>query len=345
MVSRRKKRLPKDFEELLAQGDLTRLTAVFDHCLLDARGGYAKQTALAFDECPDELARWLVAQGADLEATDSSGRTPLQRRARSGHGRIAVLLELGADVHASGGRTDSPLHAAAAGRNVGHLRLLLDHGADVDALDDDGRTPLEVALRSCSNIDIEQMVPTARLLLGAGARRTPAAVEYVETIGQRFEFSRDDFNPDSVDAVSAALDELYVVFDVPPVPRRRQHDGTTPITVTSGRWQDQHAELWDLLVPGQGHAATVQGEVIRISGRIARELDGNGGVNWDGDFRSMARAFAGYVATATPLPAAGLAAVDGITDTLVRRGARGHPSTGRARRGVGPAQPAPGADG
>ena len=145
-------------------------------------------------------------------------------------------------------------------------------------------------------------------------------MEYVETIGQRFEFSRDDFNADSVDAVSAALDELYVVLDVTPVPRRRQHDGTTPITVTPGRWQEQHAELWELLVPGQGHAATVQGEVIRISGRIARELDGNGGVNWDADFRSLARAFSGYVATATPLPADELASAESIVDTLARKG-------------------------
>ena len=44
------------------------------------RGGslfHGKQTAFAYDECPDELARWLVAEGADLSATDSWGNTPL----------------------------------------------------------------------------------------------------------------------------------------------------------------------------------------------------------------------------------------------------------------------------
>ncbi|WP_456789877.1 ankyrin repeat domain-containing protein [Cellulomonas sp. P5_C5] len=320
MAGRRRKRLPKDFADLLEQGDLTRLRAVFDDCLLDARGGHAKYTALAFDACPDELARWLVAQGADLEAQDAAGDTPLHRRARSGHGRIGVLLELGADVHATNGRTGTPLHAAAAGRNVEHVRLLIDHGAAVDAVNADRLTPLELALRTCTNIDIERMVPTAQTLLDAGAARTAVAEEYVERIGQRFEFFRDQFAADGVAAASDALDRLYVLFGTTPVPRRRVHDGTTPISVTSSRWQEQHAELWDLLVPAQGPAATVQGEVVRISGRIARELEGNGGANWDGEFRSMARAFAEHVATGTSLPDPALASAQSITDTLARKG-------------------------
>ena len=49
----KKKTLPKNFVELLKAGELATLQAVFDTCDVDARGGYAKQTALAFDECPD----------------------------------------------------------------------------------------------------------------------------------------------------------------------------------------------------------------------------------------------------------------------------------------------------
>jgi len=79
------------------------------------------------------------------------------------------------------------------------------------------------------------------------------------------------------------------------------HDGISPIVVKDAPWQDQHEMLWDLLVPSNRCAATVQGEVIRISGRIAREIDGNGGTNLDADFRAMAHAFVAYLKLA-PLP-------------------------------------------
>jgi len=75
MAKPRKRLLPKNFEELLEKGELSELKEVFEACDLNARGGYGKQTALAFDECPDELAQWLVAQGADLSAADTWGNT------------------------------------------------------------------------------------------------------------------------------------------------------------------------------------------------------------------------------------------------------------------------------
>jgi ankyrin repeat protein len=176
----KRKTLPKDFEELLKTGDLAKLQAVFDACDVDARGGYAKQTALAFHQCPDTLARWLVAQGADLSAADTWGNTPLHRRAADWHGDIAVLLELGADVHAAGRSIGTPLHAAADPKHAEHARLLIAAGANVDAKDDEGLMPLEVALRGCGNTDLEYMPALVRVLLEAGAARTPAMKKMVE---------------------------------------------------------------------------------------------------------------------------------------------------------------------
>ena len=128
MARKKRKTLPKDFDSLLQTGDLTSLQAVFDACELNARGSCYKHTALAYDACPDELARWLVAQGADLSATDTWGNTPLHRRARSRHGSIAVLLELEADVHSSSASVGTPLHAAADSLQVSHAEQLLAHG-------------------------------------------------------------------------------------------------------------------------------------------------------------------------------------------------------------------------
>jgi hypothetical protein len=316
--------LPKDFEELLKTGDLAKLEAVFDACDVDARGGYAKRTALAFDDCPDALARWLVAKGADLSATDASGSTPLHCRARSWRGSVAMLLELGADVHSTSASIGTPLHAAADGKRAENARLLLAAGANVDAKNDDRLTPLELALRGCSNADLDRMPALVRVMLEAGAARTPAMKEMVEQIGKTFEFHREAYNPESVAEANAALDFLYATFDVPPVPRRQEQDRGTPIAVKATTWQKQHAELWELLVPSKGPAKTVQGEVIRIAGRISDEWERNGGVNWDRDYSEMALALLSHVGTGVALAAAEVEEIASIVKSLSRSGGAGN---------------------
>jgi hypothetical protein len=319
MATPKKKLLPKNFEELLKGADFEKLKSAFEACDVNARGGYAKQTALAFDECTEEFARWLVSMGADLSAADTWGNTPLHARSRSRRGRIVELLDLGADVNSASASIGTPLHAAAGSYNVQNARLLLDRGAKVNAPNKEGLTPLELALRQCSNINLEDMVSLAENLLAAGASRTTKMKEFVEEIGKRFEFHRSGFNPAMVDAASAALDRLYEIFEVSPVPRRMIHDGTSPIVAKGSSWQQQHQMLWELLVPSKGPAATVQGEVIRISGRIANELDGNGGINWDADFRKMADAFLGYLRTGNALSASDLSIAANLVEELKRK--------------------------
>jgi ankyrin repeat protein len=297
----KKKQLPKNFEALLAKDDLEELKTVFDTCDVNARGGVFKQTALAFNQCPDELARWLVARGADLAAGDNYGNTPLHSRARHWKGRIEVLLELGADVNHGEGSRGTPLHAAGGSCNAVTASLLLQHGARVDALNRECQTPLAFALQGCSNAQIERMAALAEVLLAAGARITPDMMALVSRIGTEFEFHRSNFNRDTVDAVSAGLDRLYALFGAPPVPRRILHDGKSPIAARSTHWEEQHQELWDLLVPSSGASGTVQGEVVRIAGRICDELERNGGINWDLAYRRMADAFLVHVASGVPL--------------------------------------------
>jgi len=339
----KKKLLPKDFETLLATGDLETLRAVFDSCDVDARGGTLKQTALAFNACPDALARWLVERGADLSAGDTYGETPLHTRARHWQGRIEILLELGADVHSGENLRGTPLHKAADAGNVRTATLLLEHGARADALNREGQTPLAYALQRCSNAQIQAMGAMAELLLEAAERQstkpaslanrlfgrgskkgtavTPGMKASVQRIGTNFEFHRAGFNPETVDAASAALEKLYSLFDVPPVPRRAMHDGTSPIVARAARWEDRHQELWELLVPSSGAADTVQGEVIRIPGRIRDELERNGGGNWDADYRKMADAFLVHLGSGVPLPAPALSeAREIISEVKGRRG-------------------------
>ncbi|WP_369937257.1 ankyrin repeat domain-containing protein [Xanthomonas tesorieronis] len=323
MSKGKRKTLPKNFEDLLKEGDPDAIKAVFDTCDVNAYGGVFKQTALAFNEFPDALVRWLIERGADIAAPNSYGETPLHARAGHWQGRIEALLELGADVHCIDSRGDTPLHKAAAVRNVRTVGVLLAHGASVEAVNKAGLTPLEHALQRCRNADIEGMADVAEVLLQAQPRTadtrsfaarlfgkapateaviSPTMRECVQRIGTDFEFHRSGFNPDGVDAASAALNRLYVLFGVAPVPRRSLHDGKAPIVAKADSWQQRHQELWELLVPSSGAATTVQGEVIRISGRITSELDGNGGANWDAQFARMADALLVHFGAGNALP-------------------------------------------
>lgn len=282
----KRKTLPMDLADRLGSAPLAELIAIFDRCALDARGGYSKATALAFDECPDELAGWLVAQGLDVDAADSYDRTPLMARRR-----IRALLDLGADVHRRDYQGATALHAAAARYSADNVRLLVQHGADVHAENDAGDTALLAALRQCRNIQIAVAAETAAALLEAGSTATAEVRGEVERIGRDFEFHRDGFNPALLAEAEAGLGRLNALFDVAAAAPRLLHDGVSRITVTATSWPEQYQELWELLVPSSGAAATVQGEVIRISGRIADERDRNGGANWDRDYDAMAAAF------------------------------------------------------
>jgi hypothetical protein len=260
------------------------------------------------------------ARGADLSARDLWRNTPLHRHAGSRRGHIGVLIELGADVNDAGASIGRPLHAAANVMNADHAKLLVAAGANVNATNEEGLAPLELALRGCSNADLENLVRFARVLLDAGARRTPMMKDCVTRLGKTFEFHRSNFNPESLAAASAALDAIYGMFDAALVARRELHDDKSPIVPKTTTWQKQHMELWDLLVPSSGPAPTVQGEVIRIAGRIADELERNGGAHWDAGYRAMASAFLDLLRSGMPLDDSALRDCERVVDALVKTG-------------------------
>lgn len=298
----KRKTLPKDFAEMLKTASLAELTAVFDTTLLDARGGYGKGTAIAFLECPDELIAWLVGEGLDVDAGDVYGATALWRRAMMGRTeQMDLLLALGADVQCADRDGETILHAAAGNQRPEATEALLGHGADPTARNRTGETPLLYGLRRTQNFHIPGMARVAALLLDAGDVPGEEMRAAVTRIGTDFEFHRDNFNPDYLGATQAGLIELYRLFDVLPVPGRHRHDGVSPITVADGAWQDQHQALWELLVPSSGPAGSAQGEVIRLTGRIAREILDNGSPNWGKDFRAMLAALPEHYASGVAL--------------------------------------------
>jgi len=97
------------------------------------------------------FASFLILHGADVNAADVDGDTPLHEAV--GHGMpevVELLLAHGAELEVANKPFGwTPLHRVAVdGFNPGHARsleLLLKHGADPNVRAKDGHTPLELA--------------------------------------------------------------------------------------------------------------------------------------------------------------------------------------------------------
>ena len=86
----------------------------------------------------------------DLDIGDVRGDTPLHDACRTGEPEVvALLLEFGADVHATNKAGKTPLHIAAEHNCHECLNSLCDHGAirDLEKRDNRGLTPLHCASR------------------------------------------------------------------------------------------------------------------------------------------------------------------------------------------------------
>lgn len=210
-----------------------------------------------------------------------------------------TLLELGADIHTSDTYKNGVLHAASGRFEV--TKLLVEQGADIFAKNDRGFTPLQQMLHRCQNADIPKVVKSAALLLKLGEKVTKFSKEQVVRIGENFEFHRERIHPDFLKETENGLQQLYTLFKVEPVAKRIQHDGISPIIVPNEPLEKQFEYLWSFLVPSSGCAKTVQGEVIRISGKIRDEILRNGSGNWDKHFKKMLSAMLDYFQKGNPL--------------------------------------------
>ena len=100
------------------------------------------------------VTRLLIEWGADVYARDMNLRTPLHHASYNGMLAIAqVLLEHDGIPNVVDRNGETPLHLASQGkddfeeRGIGITRLLLEHGADVDAQNNYHETPLDLSTR------------------------------------------------------------------------------------------------------------------------------------------------------------------------------------------------------
>lgn len=128
----------------------------------------------------DRLRERLLDDAGAVATYSTDGFTPLHLAAFFGKAEVArILLDHGAGVDAftRNAFANQPLHAAAAGRHIEVCRVLLAAGADVNATQHGGYTPLHEAAQ---HGDVEM----SELFLSAGAdpalvtdaRQTPAQI-------------------------------------------------------------------------------------------------------------------------------------------------------------------------
>jgi hypothetical protein len=114
-----------------------------------------------------ERVKLLISKGADVNAKDGRGFTPLHQACftRLGRAVAELLIAQGANMNAkitdvNDGRT--PLHVAAWSGNVPVAELLIAKGVDIDAKENNGGTPLHRACLHSHKVVVE-------LLLAKGA--------------------------------------------------------------------------------------------------------------------------------------------------------------------------------
>lgn len=131
---------------------------------------------LAIDIAHEGLIRLLLQNGADAETANNDGWRPLATAAWDAPSLLLcaeILLEHGANVDSINEQNgQSALHICALQGYFDMAKKLLDHGAQVDLADVDGKTPLYEAVS-------QRQVDVARLLLRHGAAKSVRSMENV----------------------------------------------------------------------------------------------------------------------------------------------------------------------
>jgi uncharacterized protein len=135
--------------------DRVRAIIAADPCAVNARDkyGFSALHGVAGEDRPDMI-RLLIAAGADVDARNVNGHTPLHLAAYPD--AVRALVDAGADLEARANDGGTPLHLAAETPDRGDvMAALLDAGAKVNAVNAKGRTPLDIAVMRAEDDKVE----------------------------------------------------------------------------------------------------------------------------------------------------------------------------------------------
>lgn len=276
----KKTELREDFRDIFYFRDFETLKRVFDIYKIDAK--YNGVNAFVYPMNVEKM-KFFIERGLDPNA-DCGHTYPAIAYQSHSKENIEFLKKYNVDLKLA-------MEYNKDYNNLGSICNLMDCGVELGEY----YFCTIYWLEHCSNIDIISVYRLSKLEIEKGLKITQRMQDAVVKIGERFEFYRDSFNKDEVDEYSEALDGLYKLFDVSPVARKEKNSLNKKITVKSTTWQEQHTELWKMLVPGSGKAESVQGEMIRIIGKVLHELLDNGAINWNMEYRKMLNTIPEYI--------------------------------------------------
>jgi ankyrin repeat protein len=113
--------------------------------------GHATPLHLASEEGSFDVAQILLACGADVNAKNDRDQTPLFLLLQHGHiflDLVRLLVEYGADANTRNYENTTALHDACYHEGVEVVRVLLNHGANVEAKDCQGQSPFHRLVRA-----------------------------------------------------------------------------------------------------------------------------------------------------------------------------------------------------
>ncbi|WP_419420736.1 ankyrin repeat domain-containing protein [Legionella sp. D16C41] len=160
-LEKTQKQLIEDSEKYF-QDELKMLDFLFENGADPRIGGRDGQTPLALlidkkdlnylEKAAEIVMDRFMNHGANVNAVDDNGFTPLHEAARTGDlVAIEYLLKHGADINCQSKTKRTPLHCAAACGNQLSTKLLLEEGADFTLLDEDGLNPLQLSAKAMVN--------------------------------------------------------------------------------------------------------------------------------------------------------------------------------------------------
>ena len=101
-----------------------------------------------------------VHRNIDLNIKDHWGKVPLHLAASRGHAEVVNLLirdpRTEQDICDAAWRTS--LHASALFRHLNIVTVLLENGAKIDSVDNQGRTPLHYAAEKGYNVIVKELI-------------------------------------------------------------------------------------------------------------------------------------------------------------------------------------------
>ena len=212
---------------------------------LDAASCHRWNTDMYFMAATVQDVTACLEAGADVNAYKSgySAGTPLHRAVRKNDlPMIEVLLDAGADVDARDGGGGTPLHVAANySDKLAVSKVLLAAGADVNARDSNWNTPLHELARFNHPLG-DQSVELARILIDAGAN--------VETR------QRHGNTPLHYAARREEIPIVEVLLEAGADVHARNDDGETPLIKAVGEMSDNRTDVVEMLLAAGADAKT-----------------------------------------------------------------------------------------